>query len=103
MVQASNRFLDSCILLVARYGRAIQSCHPAPFGSTSRSRSSIAFSRASGVPIGRTGWTAARGSMAADWNYMRELTAYWTSNLDWRQAEAKLNAFPQFKARVDGS
>jgi epoxide hydrolase len=36
-----------------------------------------------------------------DWNYMRELADYWTSRFDWRKAEAKLNAFPQFRARVD--
>ena len=37
----------------------------------------------------------------ADWNYLKELADYWTSRFDWRKAEAKLNAFPQFKARVD--
>jgi pimeloyl-ACP methyl ester carboxylesterase len=37
----------------------------------------------------------------ADWNYMKELADYWTTRFDWRKAEAKLNAFPQFKARVD--
>jgi epoxide hydrolase len=36
-----------------------------------------------------------------DWNYMRELADYWTSRFNWRKAEAKLNAFPQFRARVD--
>jgi epoxide hydrolase len=36
-----------------------------------------------------------------DWNYMKELADYWTSRFDWRKAEARLNAFPQFKARVD--
>jgi len=36
-----------------------------------------------------------------DWNYMRELADYWTTRFDWRKAEAKLNAFPQFKAQVD--
>src|SRR5580704_18737666 len=36
-----------------------------------------------------------------DWNYMKELAGYWTSRFDWRKAEARLNAFPQFKARID--
>jgi pimeloyl-ACP methyl ester carboxylesterase len=36
-----------------------------------------------------------------DWNYMHELADYWTSQFDWRQAEARLNAFPQFKATVE--
>ncbi len=33
--------------------------------------------------------------------YMRELIAYWRDGFDWRAAEARLNAFPQFKTRVD--
>ncbi len=36
-----------------------------------------------------------------DWNYMRELAEYWTSQFDWRKAETALNAFPQFKAQID--
>jgi microsomal epoxide hydrolase len=31
-------------------------------------------------------------------NYLRELVAYWRSSFDWRAEEARLNAFPQFKA-----
>lgn len=44
----------------------------------------------------------------ADWDYgtnqsyLRQLAAYWQSGYDWRAQEAKLNAFPQFKAEVDG-
>jgi pimeloyl-ACP methyl ester carboxylesterase len=30
------------------------------------------------------------------------LTRYWTSDYDWRRAEAKLNALPQFKTEIDG-
>jgi epoxide hydrolase len=37
----------------------------------------------------------------ANWEYMRELTAYWSTKYDWRKTEAKLNSFPQFMARVD--
>jgi microsomal epoxide hydrolase len=36
-----------------------------------------------------------------DWHYMKELADYWTTRFDWRKSEAKLNAFPQFKARVE--
>jgi len=36
-----------------------------------------------------------------DWSYMKELADYWTSRFDWRKAEARLNAFPQFRAPVD--
>ena len=38
----------------------------------------------------------------ANLDYMKELCAYWVDGFDWRAAEARLNAFPQFKARVDG-
>src|SRR5687768_3762478 len=33
---------------------------------------------------------------------MQELTRYWTTDYDWRKAEAKLNALPQFKTEIDG-
>ena len=36
----------------------------------------------------------------ADWDYMKSLAAYWTSQFDWRKAEANLNRYPQFHARV---
>ncbi|MBO0705223.1 MAG: epoxide hydrolase N-terminal domain-containing protein, partial [Candidatus Dormibacteraeota bacterium] len=34
--------------------------------------------------------------------YLRELVAYWQSSYDWRAVEARLNAIPQFVARIDG-
>src|SRR5215470_8983611 len=37
----------------------------------------------------------------ANWEYMRSLAAYWTTQFDWRKAEANLNRYPQFIARVD--
>jgi pimeloyl-ACP methyl ester carboxylesterase len=33
---------------------------------------------------------------------MQELTRYWQTDYDWRKAEAKLNALPQFKTEIDG-
>ena len=33
---------------------------------------------------------------------MRALADYWTSEYDWRTAEAKLNALPQFVTEIDG-
>src|SRR5262249_54095891 len=33
---------------------------------------------------------------------MQELARYWATDYDWRKAEAKLNAFPQFITRIDG-
>src|SRR5262245_23214803 len=44
-----------------------------------------------------SGWTY--GTNLA---YVRELVAYWRDRYDWRAAEARLNAFPQFRARVGG-
>lgn len=38
----------------------------------------------------------------ADLGYMRELVAYWRDRFDWRAQEARLNAFPQYKARLHG-
>src|SRR5215204_2404350 len=33
---------------------------------------------------------------------MQELTRYWVTDYDWRKAEAKLNALPQFITEIDG-
>ena len=44
-----------------------------------------------------TGWTY--GTNLA---YVRDLVAYWRDRYDWRGAEARLNAFPQFRATVGG-
>jgi pimeloyl-ACP methyl ester carboxylesterase len=33
---------------------------------------------------------------------MRELARYWETDHDWRKAEAKLNALPQFTTEIDG-
>jgi len=45
--------------------------------------------------IADSGWTY--GTNLA---YLRGLVAHWYEGYDWRAAEAALNAFPQFKARV---
>ena len=33
---------------------------------------------------------------------LKALVRYWSTDYDWRKAEAKLNAFPQFMTRIDG-
>ena len=33
---------------------------------------------------------------------MQKLAQYWATDYDWRKAEAKLNALPQFKTNIDG-
>jgi pimeloyl-ACP methyl ester carboxylesterase len=35
-------------------------------------------------------------------DYMKRLTDYWLSVYDWRKAEARLNALPNYKADIDG-
>jgi pimeloyl-ACP methyl ester carboxylesterase len=34
--------------------------------------------------------------------YMQRLTDYWLNRYDWRQAEARLNALPNYKVAIDG-
>jgi microsomal epoxide hydrolase len=34
--------------------------------------------------------------------YLEELTEYWATRYDWREQEARLNAFPQFTTTIDG-
>jgi pimeloyl-ACP methyl ester carboxylesterase len=41
-------------------------------------------------------------SRGAPLSYLRELAEYWHTGYDWRAAEAKLNAFPQFSTEIDG-
>src|SRR5262245_22461112 len=33
---------------------------------------------------------------------MQELARYWTTDYEWRKAEARLNALPQFTTEIDG-
>ena len=35
-----------------------------------------------------------------NWDYMKALAQYWTDEFDWRKAEANLNRYPQFLARI---
>jgi epoxide hydrolase len=36
-----------------------------------------------------------------NYDYLKELAAYWTTRFDWRKAEERLNRYPQFMARVE--
>jgi microsomal epoxide hydrolase len=55
----------------------------------------------------RTRWTSvikqADSQLAAGTPFLRELMHYWHTSYDWRQHEARLNALPQFMARIDGA
>lgn len=46
--------------------------------------------------------TVADASQGAQLAQMKELVRYWGTDYDWRKGEAKLNAFPQFKTKIDG-
>jgi pimeloyl-ACP methyl ester carboxylesterase len=41
-------------------------------------------------------------SQGAQLARLQELVRYWATDYDWRKGEARLNAFPQFKTRIDG-
>jgi pimeloyl-ACP methyl ester carboxylesterase len=41
-------------------------------------------------------------SQGAQLAQLRDLVRYWSTDYDWRKGEARLNAFPQFKTRIDG-
>jgi pimeloyl-ACP methyl ester carboxylesterase len=46
--------------------------------------------------------TVADSSQGVPLATMRELAKYWATAYDWRKAEAKLNALPQFITEIDG-
>src|SRR5438876_3602971 len=54
----------------------------------------------------RTRWPEAE--TVDDWSqgiplaYVQELCRYWAGEYDWRASETRLNAFPQFRAQIDG-
>jgi epoxide hydrolase len=41
-------------------------------------------------------------AMGVPLGYLRELTGYWATTYDWREHEARINAFPQFTTTIDG-
>ena len=46
--------------------------------------------------------TVADRSQGAPLALLQELVRHWGTSYDWRKAEAKLNAYPQFMTRIDG-
>ena len=46
--------------------------------------------------------TVGDASQGAQLANLRKLVSYWGSTYDWRKAEAKLNALPQFITKIDG-
>src|SRR6187399_3079523 len=56
--------------------------------------------------INATKWpekeTVADASQGVQLATMQKLARYWATEYDWRKAEAKLNALPQFVTNIDG-
>jgi len=56
--------------------------------------------------IAATQWpekeTVADESQGVPLNMIRKLARHWMTDYDWRECEAKLNAFPQFVTEIDG-
>ncbi|UGS35116.1 epoxide hydrolase family protein [Capillimicrobium parvum] len=56
--------------------------------------------------LARTRWpepeTVDDWSQGIPLGYVQELCAYWRDAYDWRRAEARLNAVPQFRTEIDG-
>jgi pimeloyl-ACP methyl ester carboxylesterase len=46
--------------------------------------------------------TVADDSQGVPLSLMQDLAPYWATDYDWRKAEAKLNALPQFITQIDG-
>src|SRR5690349_15204753 len=46
--------------------------------------------------------TVADQSQGAKLSQLKTLVTYWGKGYDWRKAEAKLNAYPQFITTIDG-
>ena len=46
--------------------------------------------------------TVGDASQGAQLAQLQELVRYWGTGYDWRKAEAKLNALPQYKTKIDG-
>jgi pimeloyl-ACP methyl ester carboxylesterase len=59
-----------------------------------------------GTRLARTRWTDEVEGTQWDYGtnraYMKELVEYWQQGYDWRKQEAKLNEYPQVRAKVDG-
>ena len=64
-----------------------------------RSRTCANASRPHGGPDKETVNDASQGVQLAT---MQKLARYWATDYDWREAEAKLNSYPQFITNIDG-
>ena len=70
--------------------------------SSSGRASSMIFAAASRRHSGPTRRRSRISRKACQLATMQELARYWATDYDWRKAEAKLNALPQFMTNIDG-
>src|SRR4026207_908663 len=48
-------------------------------------------------PVRNSGW-----EYGTDLGTLQQLVSYWQEKYDWREEEAKLNSFPQFRIKLEG-
>ena len=74
----------------------------APSRSRSRRPTSTSSAAASRRRGGQARSSSATGRRACSSATLQALARYWTTEHDWRKAEARLNALPQFTTEIDG-
>ncbi len=109
--QARRRFLTTAAMGIAAAGAAsVFPAHPAPAATSDAIRPfRIHVPDEDLVDLRRrvlaTRWpdkeTVADQSQGVPLATMRELARHWATDYDWRKAEAKLNALPQFTTTID--
>ena len=104
----------SAIMLAVGWPPMSPAAQPAPAGTVSQDTTIRPFQ--AGIPdeqlvdlrrrIAATRWpdreTVNDQSQGIQLAKIKPLVEYWGSGYDWRKAESKLNAYPQFMTRIDG-
>ena len=93
---------DRGILLRHAGFRTPRTRQSARFASTSRKRRSLTFASAVLATRWPTKELVEDRSQGVQLATLKELARYWSTEYDWRKAEARLNAYPQFVTKIDG-
>ncbi len=115
-----RRFLATAVMIIAAAGLVMSGCAAAQSSKVEAADATRAGSEIRpfhiNIPqaalvdlrqrLAATRWpdqeTVADQSQGAQLAKLQELVRYWSSGYDWRKAEAKLNALPQFMTNIDG-
>ncbi len=115
-----RRFLATAVIIIAVAGLVMSGCAAGQSGKVEAADATTArpdirpfhinIPQAALVDLRQrlaaTRWpdreTVADQSQGAQLAKLQELVRYWGSGYDWRKAEAKLNALPQFMTNIDG-